>query len=446
MSLQSLHFHPEANWMNDPNGLFYLNGSYHLFYQYNPNHLVWGPMHWGHALTHDFITWKHLPIALYPDELGQIFSGSIVVDHHNHSGLFKKDEVGLLAFFTHHKDKHESQSIAYSTDEGISWTQYPHNPVVEDDDLIDFRDPKVFWMESIQKWVMVLACGDHVRFYHSTNLLEWALKGRLDDFLVVVNPPLECPDLFPCKVEDGPELKWILKIDVANHPAHGPGAVCLVGDFNGTTFIPDRNTPPAYVDYGQDFYAAASWSNTQLDQPLWIGWMNNWRYANETPHENFRGLMSMARTISLKKINQAYVIHQHFADEALSKTVPISEPYPSALFIEARAESKQAWTMRLYFSEDQHIQVQYDVEQSMIRVNRQHAKGSWKHDAFKDNFDIAIEGGLQNIQIIIDKYAFELLANEGRYSLSLLHFTFKNPTHLEVEGTQTFKVLTFKST
>ena len=175
------HFTPPKNWMNDPNGLVYYQGEYHLFYQYHPNSNVWGPMHWGHAVSKDLVTWEHLPIALSPDEQGYIFSGSAVADVDNRSGLGTADNPPLISIFTYHdpiaeessEDGFQSQAIAFSQDNGRVWQKYKHNPVLRNRDLKDFRDPKVTWYEKGNQWIMSIAAGDHIRFYATTNLLDW---------------------------------------------------------------------------------------------------------------------------------------------------------------------------------------------------------------------------------------------------------------------------------
>tara|TARA_R110002167_G_scaffold62963_1_gene177558 strand:+ start:2626 stop:3465 length:840 start_codon:yes stop_codon:yes gene_type:complete len=218
------HFTPEAHyWMNDPNGLVYHNGNYHLFYQYYPNSTVWGPMHWGHAISKDLLHWEHKPIALYPDSLGYIFSGSAVIDKNNTSG-FGKD--ALVAIFTYHdlvKEKagdidFQTQGIAFSNDEGNTWTKYDQNPIIKNPGIKDFRDPKMFWNDEKSKWQMVLVAKDHVQFYESDNIKDWK---KISEFRFKDNPPLgvwECPDLFKLKVEGSNEEKWVLII------SHGKGA------------------------------------------------------------------------------------------------------------------------------------------------------------------------------------------------------------------------------
>ena len=206
------HFTPAAHWMNDPNGLIYLNGKYHLFYQCYPEATVWGPMHWGHAVSTDLLHWKHLPIALYPDQLGWIFSGSAVIDTENTAGFGKN---AMVAIYTYHNDeiwqhgdkKPQSQGIAYSLDEGTTWTKYEQNPVLKHSGEQDFRDPKVFWHKESSKWIMTLATGDRIKLYSSTNLKNWQFESQFKPEEKEDLGVWECPDLFPLTI-DGEEV-WV---------------------------------------------------------------------------------------------------------------------------------------------------------------------------------------------------------------------------------------------
>ncbi|HAX96136.1 MAG TPA: hypothetical protein DCY35_06410, partial [Prolixibacteraceae bacterium] len=207
------HFSPEANWMNDPNGMVFYDGEYHLFYQHYPDSTVWGPMHWGHAVSKDLVHWEHMPIALYPDSLGMIFSGSAVVDWKNTSGFGTTGNPPLVSVYTIHNMEQEqagqndfqSQGIAYSIDKGRTWEKYEHNPVLPNQGIRDFRDPKVLWHENSQKWIMVLAVQDHIEFYSSPNLKDWTFTGNFGKELGAHGGVWECPDLFQLEVEGSGE-------------------------------------------------------------------------------------------------------------------------------------------------------------------------------------------------------------------------------------------------
>lgn len=304
------HFSPPQNWINDPNGLTYHNGEYHLFYQYNPYGDVWGHMSWGHAVSKDLVHWDHLPVALKEENNVMIFSGSAVSDVDNTSGFGTKENPPMVAIYTgHHTDKKlQDQRIAYSTDNGRTWTKFKGNPVL-DIDKAEFRDPKVIWHEPTQKWVVVVAAAIErkVHFYGSKNLKEWEF---LSDFGPAASNERnwECPDLFRLPVEgtDG-KFRWVLQVDVGDGAvAGGSGGQYFVGHFDGTAFtseVPEEDTTaePLWVDYGKDFYAVQSWSNIPKNdgRRLWLAWMNNWQYAGDIPTNPWRGSMTIPREVTL---------------------------------------------------------------------------------------------------------------------------------------------------
>ncbi|MEQ9298232.1 MAG: glycoside hydrolase family 32 protein [Cyclobacteriaceae bacterium] len=305
------HFSPEEKWMNDPNGMFYYEGEYHLFYQYYPDSTVWGPMHWGHAISNDLVTWEHLPIALYPDELGLIFSGSAVVDWNNTSGFGVDDRPPLIAIYTYHdmeaeqsgmSDDFQYQGIAYSNDKGRSWTKYEGNPVLPNQGIRDFRDPKVMWYEPSQSWIMTLAVKDHVEFYESPDLISWS---KLSDFGIDAGAHggvWECPDLFEMETDDG-QLRWVLLVSInPGGPNGGSATQYFVGDFDGTTFTNEYSAEKTlWLDYGTDNYAGVTWSDIpeQDGRRLFIGWMSNWNYARLTPTVKWRSAMTVTRELEM---------------------------------------------------------------------------------------------------------------------------------------------------
>lgn len=293
------HFSPLANWMNDPNGLVYFDGEYHLFYQYHPGSAVWGAMHWGHAISRDLIHWQHLPIALYPDEHGMIFSGSAVVDWNNAAGFGGK---ALVAIFTCNKDHIESQNLAYSIDRGRSWKKYDGNPVIpHPQHLRDFRDPKVFWRED--HWVMSLAAGDKILFYVSSDLKNWEQSGSFGGGYGSTAGVWETPDLFELPVANESETRWVLTVGVGDgSPAGGSGTQYFIGRFDGRTFISENLSDTIlWVDYGADYYAPQSWSDEPDARRIMLGWMNNWQYANVVPTPSWRGTFSIPRQLALIK-------------------------------------------------------------------------------------------------------------------------------------------------
>ena len=295
------HFTPPYNWMNDPNGLVYYDGEYHLFYQHHPYSMKWGPMHWGHAISRDLVRWEHMPIALYPDELGMIFSGSAVIDWHNTAGFGAE---AMVAIFTYHlRHGYESQGIAYSLDRGRTWNKYAGNPVIlPPEGEPDFRDPKVFWYERGQYWVMVIVVGEKVAFYTSPNLKDWTKTSEFGMGYGAHGGVWEVPDLFELPIDEGSATKWVLSVSmVGNGLRYGRGVQYFIGDFDGQTFTCD-DAPERirWVDYGADFYANISWHDLPDERRIWVGWMSNWSYAHDLPTPTWQGALTLPREVSLR--------------------------------------------------------------------------------------------------------------------------------------------------
>ena len=310
------HFTPQEKWMNDPNGLVYNNGVYHLFYQYYPGDIVWGPMHWGHAVSKDMVYWEHKAVALYPDENGLIFSGSAVVDKMNSSGFGSTENPPLVAIFTYHsmegeqagKQDYQTQGIAYSLDNGEHWEKYSNNPVIENPGVKDFRDPKVFWHEASEQWILVLVAGDHAQFYKSKDLKSWDLMSDFGREYGAHGGVWECPDLFPLRVDgDGPE-KWVLIISInPGAPNGGSGTQYFIGDFDGTTFTTTQKEAK-WLDWGTDNYAGVTYNDAPESKRIFIGWMSNWAYARETPTEKWRSAMTVPRELTLRSFGDEIVL------------------------------------------------------------------------------------------------------------------------------------------
>ncbi len=305
------HFSPKYGWMNDPNGMFYKDGEYHLYYQHNPYAAVWGNMSWGHAVSRDLVHWEHRPVALKSDAWGAIFSGSSVVDKDNAAG-FGKDAI--VAFYTS-AGARQMQSIAYSTDNGATFKKYADNPVVTSD-ATDFRDPKVIWHEPSKKWIMVLAVGQEMQFRSSSDLKHWTYESSFGEGEGCHDGVWECPDLVELPIEGTNETRWMLVCNInPGGPFGGSATQYFIGSFDGHKFVNESPGKTKWMDYGKDHYATVSWSNAPEGRCVAIAWMSNWQYANVLPTTYFTSSNSVARDLSLYR----------YAGDVYVKSAPIKE-------------------------------------------------------------------------------------------------------------------------
>ena len=294
------HHTPLYGWMNDANGLVYKDGEYHLYFQYNPYGSKWGNMHWGHSVSKDLVHWQHLDPAIARDTLGHIFSGSTVIDKNNSAG-YGKD--AMIAFYTSASDEHgQIQCMAYSTDNGRTYTKYEKNPILTPfDGLKDFRDPKVFWYEPAQKWYMIVSADKNMRFYSSTDLKQWEYLSQFGEGYGVQPNQFECPDFIQLPVDGNKDnMKWVMIVNVnPGCPFGGSATEYFVGTFDGKEFKCDNDkSVTKWLDFGKDHYATVCFSNTG-DRVIAVPWMSNWQYANVTPIRQYRGANALPRELSL---------------------------------------------------------------------------------------------------------------------------------------------------
>lgn len=299
------HHTPVYGWMNDPNGMFYKDGVYHLYFQYNPYGSVWGNMHWGHSTSTDLMHWKFEGCAIVPDAWGAIFSGSCVVDHNNTAGFGKG---AVVAFYTSAKATPwgdvQSQSMAYSLDNGKTFTKYEGNPILTSSER-DFRDPKVFWYAPGKHWVMMLAVGQHMEIYSSANLKEWKKESEFGAMQGAHGGVWECPDLVEIPVEGTREKKWVLICNLnPGGPFGGSAAQYFVGSFDGKKFVNESPTQTKWMDWGKDNYATVTWNNAPDGRCIALGWMSNWQYANNVPTRQYRSANTLARDLTLYREGQ----------------------------------------------------------------------------------------------------------------------------------------------
>ena len=464
------HFTPKQKWMNDPNGMVYYEGEYHLFYQYYPDSTVWGPMHWGHAVSENLVHWEHLPIALYPDSLGLIFSGSAVIDWNNTSGFGKDGQAPMIAIFTHHNmegekagtNTYQYQSIAYSNDKGRTWTKYENNPVIPNPGIKDFRDPKVIWHEDSQQWVMVFAAYDKVRFYNSPNLKDWTFTSEFgipgDDRL------WECPDIFPLSVDGTDKTKWVLITSIQKKgPNGGTATSYFIGDFDGKTFTGD-NTKQLWADYGRDNYAMVTWSDIPEEdgRRLAIGWMSNWQYAQIVPTDKWRSAMTLPRVLRLKTTTQGLrMISQPVAElqsirdkkykiktQTLNGNLDLNKQHNLSgnLFeIELELVMKGSDIFTVSFSNDagENYQVGYDAGKQHFFSNRMKAGKSAFSEIFANKIHTAPRVSTEEkvkLHLFVDVASAELFADDGEVVLTDIFFPKDGFTNISLSSNSPIEI------
>ncbi|MGS2761892.1 glycoside hydrolase family 32 protein [Sinomicrobium sp. M5D2P9] len=456
------HFTPKEKWMNDPNGMFYHNGYYHLFFQHYPDSTVWGPMHWGHAVSTDLLNWKELPIALYPDESGYIFSGSAVVDHENTSGFGENSAPPVIAMYTiHNPEKRdndqidvESQGIAYSTDEGMTWTKYQGNPVIENPGIRDFRDPKIVRDTIRNQWVMVLAAQDRAKFYRSENLKDWEF---LSDFGVETGAHggvWECPDFFPMIAEDTGETKWVLLQSLnPGGPNGGSATQYFIGDFDGTAFVLDpgfetelNKRKAFWIDYGKDNYAGVTWSGIPDSdgRKLFIGWMSNWEYAQQVPTTAWRSAMTVPRELLLAKNGTSYQLSskpvkelKDFRSKAFRKQdIPLDAPFvynkkdgpglsSTEIHLSLEKLGKQTFTFQLYNTVGDTLSFGLDNAKKEFFIDRKQAGQTDFSEKFAGKTAVAPRfsgSDTLDVHIVLDKTSIEIFYDNGSVVMTEIFF------------------------
>ena len=451
-----VHFTPTAHWINDPNGLVYYKGIYHLFFQYHPYSSVWGPMHWGHATSKDMIHWKHEPIAIYPDTIGTIFSGSAVVDKNNTSGFGKNGQAPLVAIFTQHnmegekagKNDFQNQSIAYSNDYK-TWIKYTGNPVIKNPGERDFRDPKVMWYEPAKKWIMSLAVKDCITFYSSPDLKSWTKESEFGKGRGAHGGGWECPDLI--SLDDKGKQRWVLIVNLnPGGPNLGSGTQYFVGDFNGKTFTSDQ-TETRWLDYGPDNYAGVTWSNTGKRKIL-IGWMSNWKYANEVPTETWRNALTIPRELNIKHIgNDMYVTSNPITELlSISSNAIIAENIQFNKSVDLTAKTgKVKMPCRINLEMDEikdfslvvfndigeELIIGYDKKQNQYFIDRTKSgiTNFQKDFAGRHVAPRLADNGKMSLSLVFDVSSVELFADDGLTEMTEIFFPNQPYHHIHIK-------------
>ena len=441
------HFSPLYGWMNDPNGMVYKDGEYHLFYQYNPYGSKWGNMSWGHAISQDLVNWKHLPVAIAPDALGTIFSGSAVVDFDNTAGF---GAGAIIAIYTQNSDR-QVQSIAYSTDNGRTFTKYENNPVLTSE-ARDFRDPKVFWYENTKRWIMVLAVGQEMQIFSSPNLKDWTFESRFGEGQGAHGGVWECPDLFELPVEGTNDKKWVLLCNLnPGGPFGGSATQYFVGSFNGKEFVNEFPSKTKWMDWGKDHYATVTWSDAPDNRRIAIAWMSNWQYANDVPTSQYRSPNSVPRDLSLFTVDGETYLQSAPSPELLALrdaskkrsfkvngTRTIKEMIPGndgAYEIELTIENQHADVIgfRLYNDKGEEVDMQYDMKEKKFSMDRRKSGDV----GFNENFPMltwtAIESGKDELKLrlFVDKSSVEAFGDGGRFVMTNQVFPSEPYTHID---------------
>ena len=441
------HFSPLYGWMNDPNGMVYKDGEYHLFYQHNPYGSKWGNMHWGHAISKDLINWEHRPDAITPDALGTIFSGSAVVDTDNTAGF---GAGAIVAIYTQNSDR-QVQSIAYSTDNGRSFTKYENNPVLTSD-ARDFRDPKVFWHKETQRWIMLLAVGQEMQIFSSSNLKDWAFESSFGEGQGAHGGVWECPDLFELPVDGTNEKKWVLLCNLnPGGPFGGSATQYFVGTFNGKEFANESPSQTKWMDWGKDHYAAVTWSDAPDNRRIAIAWMSNWQYANDVPTSQYRSPNSVPRDLSLFTVDGETYLQSAPSPELLKlRDVSKKRSFKvngtriikdmiadneGAYEIELTIENQHADVigLRLYNDKGEEVDMQYNMTEKKFSMDRRKSGDV----GFNENFPMltwtAIESGKDELKLrlFVDKSSVEAFGDGGRFVMTNQVFPSEPYTHID---------------
>lgn len=450
------HYSPQKNWMNDPNGLVYLDGEYHLFYQHDQYEKVFSDMSWGHAISTDLVHWKEYPKAIVPDRdsLGLIFSGSAVVDKNNSAGFGTN---ALIAIYTSTSPK-QQQSLAYSTDKGRTWTKYSGNPIIknEEGDSVpdDFRDPKVMWHTPSQKWIMSLAVQDHVEFWSSANLKNWTKESEFGKGIGAHGGVWECPDLFELPADgNANNKKWVLLVSMnPGGPNGGSATQYFVGEFDGKNFSSQQGQTH-WVDYGTDNYAGVTWSNIE-NRAVSIGWMNNWQYAGKVPTQPWRGAHTFPRELKLKSVANTFYLAsepvkelnnivskiQSWQDVVINGSFDLSgkvKSFNGRFLLQLKSEQLEDYSIVLSNDQGEELVIGYDKQANQYYIDRSKTG--------KTNFDSGF--GKKHIAprlstnkntdatLLIDAASAELFADNGLTVMTDIFFSNKPMNKVAIQST-----------
>jgi levanase/fructan beta-fructosidase len=418
------HHTPVYGWMNDPNGMFYLDGVYHLYYQWNPYGSTWENMTWGHSTSKDLVNWTAEKPVLFPDALGAIFSGSCVVDKNNTAGFGKN---AIVAFYTS-AGRNQVQSMAYSTDGGYTFTKYDRNPVLIGD-CPDFRDPKVFWNSEAGLWNMILAAGQEMRIYSSKNLKEWKFESCFGAGYGAHGGVWECPDLM--KIDN----KWVLICNINPGGIFGGSATqYFVGDFDGKRFTTNQKAT-LWLDYGKDHYATVTFFNAPYNRRIALAWMSNWQYGNNVPTNQFRSANSVPRDLGVFAVDGNYYCSAKPSPELLKmRGSAIKTPSETCEIV---VDIKKDTKITLSNSRNEYVTISYNKTTGVLKFDRTHSGDCTFSSDFAAETSVKVPGGSRQLRIFIDRCSIEVFDSEGKAVMTNLVFPSEYYSKIAATGCKT---------
>ena len=417
------HHTPQYGWMNDPNGMFYKDGEWHLYYQYNPYGSLWENMTWGHSVSKDLVHWEALPLAIEADAIGTIFSGSCVVDKDNTAGFGKNT---VIAFYTSAGEA-QTQSMAYSTDGGRTFNKYEKNPVVTFN-APDFRDPKVFWYEATHRWIMMLAVGQEMQIWSSANLKDWQKESSFGSEYGNHGGVWECPDML--KIED----KWVLICNInPGGPFGGSATQYFIGDFDGKKFTCESMPKVTkWLDYGKDHYATVSFSNAPEGRTVVMAWMSNWQYANQVPTRQFRSANSIARDLGLfKDGEETYVSVIPSKENLAMRGNKVKNPTATCEIV---VDVKGSMELTLSNAKGEQVVMNYDSQKQTFAMDRTKSGDMSFSEAFPIVTVAPTHGNMKQLRLFIDNSSIEAFAGDGKMAMTNLVFPSEPYNIIKVKG------------
>ncbi len=417
------HHTPLYGWMNDPNGMFYKDGVWHLYYQFNPYGSQWENMTWGHSTSKDLMHWDAQPMAIESDWLGAIFSGSAIVDKENTTGFGRN---AVVAMYTS-AGAAQTQSIAYSADGGQTFTKYAGNPVITFN-APDFRDPKVFWHEPTGKWIVVLAVGQEVQFYSSKNLKEWKYESSFGREYGNHDGVWECPDML-CFGE-----KWVLLLNInPGGPFGGSATQYFVGRFDGHTFTcEDSPSETKWMDYGKDHYATVTFHNAPEGRIVALPWMSNWQYANQVPTQQFRSANGLPRDLGIKTTGGETILTSIPSKEVTAKRgKKVKQPTEACEII---IDVKGTADIVLSNAKGEQVTMRYDAQKQEFRMNRTKSGDVSFSETFPCETTAPTYGSIKQLRLFIDRCSIEAFDAEGKMAMTNLVFPSEPYNTIKVKG------------